>query len=285
MSDLELSGSPVKTYNYGQDILEYESEADAENLYNSIEGVSWDSDKQEIVKISGNSSSFSQLENEGVKITDLESVLSVDNSLIHGGEISKDELTSWGNSKAVIASLSKIKGRIKVSGDSTIKVGDVISIKGVGSKFSGNVLVSAIRHEVNQSGWATHLQFGLSSNWHTDRLDIDSPPAGKLLPSVNGLQIGKVLKISGEKYRVQVSLPVAGEDVNVWARMIFEDAGNNRGKVFWPEKNDEVIVGFLNADPRSPVILGSLFSKVNVPPLSQMKKIHKKELSQEKELR
>ena len=268
VSDLELSGSPVKTYNYGQDILEYESEADAENLYNSIEGVSWDSDKQEIVKISGNSSSFSQLENEGVKITDLESVLSVDNSLIHGGEISKDELTSWGNSKAVIASLSKIKGRIKVSGDSTIKVGDVISIKGVGSKFSGNVLVSAIRHEVNQSGWATHLQFGLSSNWHTDRLDINSPPAGKLLPSVNGLQIGKVLKISGdEKYRVQVSLPVAGEDVNVWARMIFEDAGNNRGKVFWPEKNDEVIVGFLNADPRSPVILGSLFSKVNVPPI------------------
>ena len=268
VSDLKLSGSPVKTYSYGQDILEYESEADAENLYNNVEGISWDSDKQEVVKVTGSSSSFEQLENSGVKITDLERVLSVDNSLIHGGEISKDELTSWGNSKAIIASLSKIKGRIKISGDSTIKLGDVISIKGVGSKFSGNVLVSAIRHEVNQSGWATHLQFGLSSNWHTDRLDINSPPAGKLMPSVNGLQIGKVLKIDGdEKFRVQVSLPVAGEEVNIWARMIFEDAGNNRGKIFWPEKDDEVIIGFLNADPRSPVILGSLFSKVNVPPI------------------
>ena len=138
---------------------------------------------------------------------------------------------------------------------------------------------------INQVGHI-HLQFGLSSNWHTDRLDINSPPAGKLLPSVNGLQIGKVLKISGdEKYRVQVSLPVAGEDVNVWARMIFEDAGNNRGKVFWPEKNDEVIVGFLNADPRSPVILGSLFSKVNVPPIEPDEENSQKELSQEKELR
>ena len=36
VSDLKLSGSPVKTYNYGQDILEYESEADAENLYNTM---------------------------------------------------------------------------------------------------------------------------------------------------------------------------------------------------------------------------------------------------------
>ena len=51
------------------------------------------------------------------------------------------------------------------------------------------------------------------------------------------------------------------------------------------EKDDEVIIGFLNADPRSPVILGSLFSKVNVPPIEPDEEIHKKELSQEKELR
>ncbi len=286
VSDLKLSGSPTKTYNYGQDILEYESEADAENLFSKVEGYSWDSDKQEVVKISGAPSSFKQLENDGVKISDLEGVLSVQNSLIHGGEISKEELTSWGNSKADIASLSKIKGRIKILGDSTIKVGDVISIKGVGSKFSGNVLVSAIRQEVNSSGWATHIQFGLSADLYTDKDEINSPPAANLLPSVNGLQIGKVLKIDGdEKYRVQVALPVAGDEVYVWARMIFEDAGNNRGKIFWPEKDDEVIVGFLNADPRSPVILGSLFSKVNVPPIKPEEENNEKGIISREEIK
>ena len=47
--------------------------------------------------------------------------------------------------------------------------------------------------------------------------------------------------------------------MKIWARMIFEDAGNNRGKIFWPEKDDEVIIGFLNSDPRNPIVLGSLF--------------------------
>lgn len=266
VQDAEL-GSPVKTFMYGQNILEFESEADAENLFSKVEGFSWDSDKQEVVKVSGKTASFKQLENSGVKISDLEGVLSVENSLFHGGEVSKDELTSWGASKADIASFSKIKGRIKVSGDSSIKIGDVISIKGVGNKFSGNVLVSAIRHELNNSGWVTHIQFGLNSDWYSSK-EINSPPAGNLLPSVNGLQIGKVLKIDGdEKYRIQVTLPVAGAEVKVWARMIFEDAGNKRGKIFWPEKDDEVIIGFLNSDPRNPIVLGSLFSKKNVPPI------------------
>ena len=124
----------------------------------------------------------------------------------------------------------------------------------------------------------SHVQFGLSSDWYSFK-DINSPPAGNLLPSVNGLQIGKVLKIDGdEKYRIQVALPVAGDEVKIWARMIFEDAGNNRGKIFWPEKDDEVIIGFLNSDPRNPIVLGSLFSKKMSPPLSQTLKTLKKEL-------
>lgn len=273
VEDAKLSGSPVETFNYGQDILEFESEADAENQINKIEGFSWDSDKQEVVKVAGKPSSFKQLENSGVKISDLESVLSIEGELSHGGEVSKDELTSWGNSKATIASLSKVIGRVKISGNSEIKLGDIIAIRGVGEKFSGNVMVSAIKHSVNSSGWITDIQFGLNSHWYSSRNDLTTKPVGNLLPSVNGLQIGKVLKIDGdEKHRVQIKLPVAGADVKIWARMVFEDAGNNRGKIFWPEVDDEVIVGFLNADARNPVILGSLFSKKNVPPIKPEKK-------------
>ena len=268
VDDPKLEGSPVATFNYGQDIFEFESEADAENQFNKLEGFSWDSDSQEVISAVGNLSSFTQLENTGINTADMQSVLGIDGQLSHGGEVSADELESWGNSKATIASLSKVIGRIKIAGNSDIKIGDVIEIKGVGEKFSGNVMVSAIKQVVNNTGWFTDIQFGLNNNWYSTRNDLNSKYIGNLTPSVNGLQIGKVLKIDGdEKYRVLIALPVAGEDVQIWARMVFEDAGNNRGKIFWPEIDDEVIVGFLNSDPRHPVVLGSLFSKTNIPPI------------------
>jgi uncharacterized protein involved in type VI secretion and phage assembly len=40
-------------------------------------------------------------------------------------------------------------------------------------------------------------------------------------------------------------------------------AGKNSGSFFVPELNSEVIVGFINDDPRFPVVLGSLYSKKN----------------------
>jgi uncharacterized protein involved in type VI secretion and phage assembly len=36
--------------------------------------------------------------------------------------------------------------------------------------------------------------------------------------------------------------------------------------VFWPEKDDEVVVGFLNGDPRQAIVLGALHGSKNPPP-------------------
>ncbi len=46
------------------------------------------------------------------------------------------------------------------------------------------------------------------------------------------------------------------------------EAGKERGFVFRPEIGDEVIVGFLNDDPRDPVILGSMFSSAKPSPIA-----------------
>ncbi|MFN8395712.1 MAG: phage baseplate assembly protein V [Bacteroidia bacterium] len=35
--------------------------------------------------------------------------------------------------------------------------------------------------------------------------------------------------------------------------------------LFWPEVGDEVIVGFLNDDPRAAIVLGSLYNSPNPP--------------------
>jgi uncharacterized protein involved in type VI secretion and phage assembly len=45
------------------------------------------------------------------------------------------------------------------------------------------------------------------------------------------------------------------------------DAGSERGTVFRPEIGDEVIVGFLNDDPRNAVVLGMCHSSSNAAPI------------------
>jgi uncharacterized protein involved in type VI secretion and phage assembly len=52
----------------------------------------------------------------------------------------------------------------------------------------------------------------------------------------------------------------------VWARLDTPYAGKVRGFFFFPEKGDEVILGFFNDDPRQAVILGSVYSDTNTIP-------------------
>jgi Rhs element Vgr protein len=149
---------------------------------------------------------------------------------------------------------------------------DIIEIAGVGKRFNGKALVSGIRHRIDQHGWETDVQFGLSAERFAERQGIVDTPAAGLLPSVNGLQIGRVSDFEedpNKEFRVKVILP--GIDIDkdkgaVWARLATPDAGKDRGYFFRPEKGDEVVVGFFNDDPRQAVILGAMYSSKNTPP-------------------
>jgi len=52
----------------------------------------------------------------------------------------------------------------------------------------------------------------------------------------------------------------------MWARLATLDAGKERGTFFRPEIDDEVIVGFLNDDPRHPIVLGMCHSSAKPAP-------------------
>ncbi|HXJ37848.1 MAG TPA: phage baseplate assembly protein V, partial [Bryobacteraceae bacterium] len=70
------------------------------------------------------------------------------------------------------------------------------------------------------------------------------------------------------EFRVLVTLPILGSTGSggVWARLGTFYGSNNFGAVFFPEIGDEVIVAFMNEDPRFPVIVGSVYSKPQPPP-------------------
>ncbi len=52
----------------------------------------------------------------------------------------------------------------------------------------------------------------------------------------------------------------------IWARLTHEYASTETGMFFLPEVGDEVVLGFLNEDPRYPVIMGMMYSKKIKPP-------------------
>lgn len=70
--------------------------------------------------------------------------------------------------------------------------------------------------------------------------------------------------------RVQVRLlhydGVDTQDGPVWARVSVPFAGGDRGAFFIPDVDDEVLVTFLNGDPRFPIVLGGLWNGSQQPP-------------------
>ncbi len=243
---------------------------DARRQINSVKSHSWDYTKQTLADSDPGKSDFS--ENGNLSSDQLGQVLAADVDLVHSGNLTKDQLTDWSNAYALRSKISKAAGRIRIQGNAAVKPGTVVKLVGMGDRFNGNVFVTGILHHF-EGGWLTDVQFGWNEEWFYKADDFMNKPAAGLLPGINGLQIGVVLDVKDAdagQYRVQVHIPtIMSGNEGLWARVATMDAGPNRGSYFRPQKNDEVVLGFLNDDPRDPIIIGCLHSKdTNTIPFS-----------------
>ncbi len=123
-----------------------------------------------------------------------------------------------------------------------------------------------------KENFKTTIELGINSDFFSElKQDIPAPGASGLLSPMKGLHIGVVEQIHEDdngEFRIKVKLPsLQVDNLSVWARQVNFYATVEAGMFFYPEINDEVIVGFLNEDPQSPIILGSVYNKNNsVPP-------------------
>jgi uncharacterized protein involved in type VI secretion and phage assembly len=157
-----------------------------------------------------------------------------------------------------------IRGTITVQGNEAVLPGLLINLGGLGARFSGLGLVTGVRHRLGKGDWHLEVMIGGDPRPHSERFPVAAAGGGGELPTVPGLQTGLVVALEGDpsgEGRVQVRLPgISLSDGLFWARLARSDAGPSRGLCQMPEIGDEVILGFLDADPRDPVILGSLHS-------------------------
>lgn len=97
----------------------------------------------------------------------------------------------------------------------------------------------------------------------TDRMG--RPVAGQLPGLVEALVVDNV---DPEKLgRVKVKFPTLPEaPESYWARLAMPMAGQERGWMTIPEKDDEVLVSFVHGDIQHAIVLGSLYNGVDTPP-------------------
>jgi len=67
--------------------------------------------------------------------------------------------------------------------------------------------------------------------------------------------------------RILVQFPwLPNETKSAWARLATPMAGKEMGLVIYPEKDDEVLIDFVNGNVNAPVIIGSLYNGKEKPP-------------------
>ena len=171
------------------------------------------------------------------------------------------------------AALAHVTGTGSAVGNPALRCDSWITVVGVGSRMSGPLYLSAVRHRLSSRGYRTEFQVGLPP-----RL---LPPAAATAPSAAtartaaapgaSLVIGIVEDADDPQGwgRVKVAFPWRADGgTAIWARLATLDAGPEQGTYFIPDVGQEVLVGFLDGEAAQPVVLGSLWNGTQEPPLS-----------------
>ena len=280
-----VSGSPVLTVTYGEDIISFDLELTSDDQFTAYEAVSWSPKEQKAVKASASSPTIN-------KQGDLQpkSIASGANMLLQTDAPTEEKaLKQWADGMALKAALARYQGSVTFYGSAKVKPGTLIELKGLGKRFNGNLFVGSVTHTIEDNEWTTEAGAGVSPLNITDEPDVVSPAASGYLPGLQGLHAAVVKKLDGDPqnaYRIQVELPwLDGKGKLLWARLATMYATGGEGTFFLPEVNDEVLVGFMNNDPTHPVILGSLYGEKHKPPFEYEAKNNTKAIVTREKLR
>ena len=266
-----LKTRKVATLTYGTNILDFNAEVDADQQYPQVSGHIWQPDKQKLLQVKAAAPNLLQKNTGKTLAADLKAKPLI---LQHGAALEKEDMQAWADAYSQNSAMASISGNVTTQGMAILKPGDVIELDGLAKHLNGEVWVKSVHHQMAGGNWISNIGFGLSGIWFGNKSDVHTPLNHGLLPAVKGLQIGVVTSVKDPEnaYRVRVRLPLISEDTKgVWARLGANYAGKEYGCFFLPEVGDEVVLGFLDNDPRSPIILSALNSKKN-PPAAEGKK-------------
>ena len=257
------------TATLGANLFELEADIEARHQPEAVLAKAWDAGNNQVPEERSTEPALTQPGNlDGTALAG--ALGNASQTYIHAAALPGTELKAWADALMLRARLASMRGRMRIQGQASLLPGDTVTLAGVGPRFEGPVMATGIRHEIARGNWLTDVQFGLSADLFISKLG-QQQPATALLPSVSGLVTAVVSDIDDplKECRIKIRIPVwDNQEEGIWARYLSTDAGTNRGMIFMPEVGDEVLVGFLNDDPRHPVVLGGLYSAHHSPPFA-----------------
>lgn len=274
----DVKASPVFTVEYGKDLISFHGSLSAIDQYSGVAAHAWDIDSQKLVSVKANPPTANK--QGDISAETLEKAGGEELMYQTDVSIPQVSLKKWADSLCQRNVLSRFQGDFSYAGHAAPIPGCLVALAKMGKRFDGDVYVGGVEHTIERELWQTRLQMGLPADNVTELPDVTAPPASGFLPGIEGLHIGKVIKIDEDplkQYRVQVELPLLNSTPNrVEARLSTLYATAKGGSYFFPEPQDEVVVGFFNNDPNSAVILGSIYNKKSTPPYEPEKKNNRK---------
>src|SRR6218665_1062043 len=262
------ASTPVLSVGYGDDLLEFNAELNSITQLASVKASTWDYKTQKLAS--------QQAQNDvagpgNLSSKKLSGVIGLSQyELQTPANIGSEDLTTWSKAQMIKSEYSKIRGEAKFQGNNLVEPAKYITLTGLGDRFNGDHFISGVVHHFADGNWITEVSVGLEFSWFTEEPDVMAPPAAGLLPGARGLFTGTVKKMYEDpdsQFRVLVDIPLF--DANgegIWARLSNFYSTNGAGAFFMPEVGDEVVLGFLNEDPRYPIILGSMYSSTKLVP-------------------
>ena len=155
-------------------------------------------------------------------------------------------------------------------GDPRLLAGRLVTVQGVGQRFSGDYYVTEARHIWSQGTY--RVSFGVTGRTPNTLIHLLSG-RDEERALIHGVVTAKVVSLEDPERlgRVQLMFPwlpkYKGADVaSNWARLAAPMAGQGRGLFFTPEVDDEVLVAFEHGNINHPYVVGVLWNNTDKPP-------------------
>ena len=253
---------------FGTEMVNFDLTIDGDNQIDKASGKIWDIKTQSVKEVNGETiaeGSFGNVKYDDItKSTDCQEYVFVND----GSE--EEEIKTLGAGVIKLNRLAKIHGTITIFGNNKITPNTTVKISKCSDNFNGEAYVSGVKHILDNGIWTTTLYIGLNGKRYSQLYsNIFNHSSCSVLAPMNGLKYGTIVKLDGDPkndFRVLVNVPIlhkSGE--GIWCRLSTFYASKEGGIIFFPEVGDEVIVGFIDSDPRYGVVLGSLYNDKNKP--------------------
>ncbi len=157
--------------------------------------------------------------------------------------------------QAIIASSVAITGTTR---NNKITVGSIIKIKEEGDSSGASYIITQIQHYVSHYS-------SYSNSFTAVPAEVSVPPYTNPLFTVRATPQAAIVADNEDDSglaRVKVKFPwMADDEKSPWISVVVPHAGKDKGFRFLPEKDDEVLVDFLDNNAETPFVSGAVYTE------------------------